>query len=192
MRLLLVGVVAKAHGLRGEVVVLPHHVGSPLWKPGLALFPVPREVADRATDRVDASPANRFVLEAVRKQIAGGEERLLCTFTGIADRDAAEAVRGTHLAVDEGALPALAEDEFYHHELRGFAVVDLQGTTLGAVVGLLEGPAQDLIEVQPPSPVPARGPKPETWFVPFVSAIVKSVDRSSRTITLDPPEGLLP
>jgi len=189
--LLLIGVVAKAHGLRGEVVVLPHHVDSPLWRPGLALFAVPRELADRATDRVQGTPAATFTLQACRRQIAGGEVRLLCTLSGVTDRDAAEALRGLHLAADEGALPALGDDEFYHHELRGFTVIDLDGKALGTVVGVLPGPAQDLLEIQPPL-APSSAKAPDTWFAPFVSAIVKTIDRTSRTITLDPPEGLLP
>jgi len=190
MNLLLVGVVTKAHGLRGEVVVQPHHAGSPLWKPGLAMHGIARDVADRATDRVATAPLRSFVLRGCRSQITGGEQSYLCLFEGVATRDAADALRGLHLAVDETALPPAAPDEFYHHELRGYAVVDTAGTHLGTVVGVFPNPAQDLIEVVPPAT--KADPKPETWFVPFVSAIVTTVSRETRTITIDPPEGLVP
>lgn len=189
--LLLVGVITKAHGLRGEVVVQAHNADSPLWKKGLELHAVPRDVADRATDRVPRPSTAPLVLEACRRQIAGGEVRLLCTLSGIAGRDAAEALRGLHLAVDERALPSLGDDEFYHHELRGFAVVTAGGEALGTVVGVFPGAAQDLLEIQPPPAAPG-GKSPDTWFAPFVSAIVTAIDRGARTITLDPPEGLLP
>jgi 16S rRNA processing protein RimM len=170
--------------------VLPFHLASPLWRVGQRLHGVAREVADGAADRVLATPSGSFVLGGCRKQIAGGEERLLCTFEGVRDRDAADALKGLTLAVELADVPALGDDEFYHHELRGFSVVDLRGAPLGTVVGVFAGPAQDLLEVLPPPSEAA--PEPETWFAPFVSAIVRTVDRQTRTITLDPPEGLVP
>jgi 16S rRNA processing protein RimM len=188
--LLLLGIVMKAHGLRGEVVVQPHHAGSPLWKPGLTLHAVTRELADKAIDRISVTPMRTLRLKACRSQITGGETSYLCLFEGVADRDAAEALRSFHLAVDPALVPALADDEFYHHELRGYAVQDVAGVALGTIVGVLEGPAQDLLEVAPAPTVAV--PKPETWFVPFVDALVKSVSREQRLVVIDPPEGLIP
>jgi len=190
MDLVLVGAVIKAHGLRGEVMVQAHNVASPLWKVGMTLYGVGNDLADEGTDRLEAASLSSYVLRAFRRQIAGGEERLLCTFEGIADRTAAEAMRSVHLAIDGANLPALGDDEFYHHELRGFAVVDGAGLSLGTIVGVFPAPAQDLLEVMPPASKAV--PKPETWFIPFVSAIVKTVDRRTRTVTIDPPEGLVP
>jgi 16S rRNA processing protein RimM len=188
MDLLLIGVVTKAHGLRGEVVVEPHHAGSPLWtKRGLALHALTRDIADLANDRLDARPERSLVMHACRPQIAGGATRYLCTFEGVADRDAAEALRGLHLAVEPAVLPPPDADEFYHHELRGFAVIDPTGAALGRVVGVFAAPAQDLLEVAPTAPADA-----DTFFVPFVEPIVAAIDRAARTITIDPPEGLVP
>jgi len=191
MQLLLVGYVTKAHGLSGEVVVEPHHADSPLWKPGITLHAVTRDAAGTATDRLEAAPVASYRLVACRKQASSGEIRWLCRLEGVADRDGAEALRGTHFGVDPALLPALADDEFYHHELRGFAVEDVAGRALGTVVGVLEGPAQDLLEVAPPAPA-APGKAPETFFVPFVGAIVTHVDRAQRRVIVDPPEGLVP
>lgn len=189
MQLLLIGYVTKAHGLHGEVVIAPHFAESPLWKPGITLHAVTRDVAGAATDRLDAEPHAAYRLVSCRKQASSGEIRWLCRLEGIADRDGAEALRGTHFGVEPTLLPALADDEFYHHELRGFAVEDLAGRALGTVIGVLEGPAQDLLEVAPPALGRA---KTETFFVPFVGAIVTHVDRAGRKVVIDPPEGLVP
>jgi len=199
MDLLLVGVVMKAHGLRGEVAVLPHHPDSPLWRAGTTFQCVSRELADRATDGLVTTPVRTLTLRACRPQTAGGEIRMLCTFEGVESREAADAIRELHLAIPREALPPAGEDEFYHLELVGFTVKDIAGTVLGTVVGVFPQAAQDLIEVSPPpEPDAATMKRPaargsvETWFFPFVAAIVRDVDRATRTITLDPPEGLVP
>jgi 16S rRNA processing protein RimM len=130
-----------------------------------------------------------MAMTACRPQLTQGRTRYLCCFEGVEGRDQAEGLRGFHLGVHPEAVDALGDledGEFYHHELRGFAVRDAAGAELGAVVGIFATPGQDLIEVQPPDP------KAETWYVPFVSAMVVSVDRDARTIVIDPPEGLIP
>jgi len=199
MDLLLVGVVMKAHGLRGEVAVLPHNADSPLWRAGTTFQCVGRELADRATDGLVATPDRALTLRACRPQTTGGEIRMLCTFEGVETREAADAIRELHLAIPRETLPPAGDDEFYHLELVGFTVKDLAGKVLGTVIGVFPQAAQDLIEVSPP-PEPdapskkglaARG-SVETWFFPFVDAFVRDVDRAAKTITLDPPEGLVP
>lgn len=193
MDLLLIGHVIRAHGLRGEVLVEPYHAASPLWRAGSALFAVPGARAGGA-DRVEAEPTHTLPLRACRPQLAHGQTRYLCHFEGVADRTGAEALRGLALAIARDALPPPGEDEFYHHELVGYAVVDRQGRTLGTVQGILAAPAQDLIEVAPPRPAaPGAGDEPpETWYLPFVGAIVLTIDRAEKTIVVDPPEGLVP
>lgn len=199
MDLLLVGVVMKAHGLRGEVAVLPHHPDSPLWRAGTSFHAVGRELADRATDRLEATPLKTLTLRACRPQTAGGEVRMLCTFEGVDSREGADAIRELHLAIESQALPPAGDDEFYHHELTGFTVKDTSGRVLGTVLGVFPQAAQDLVEVAPPTApdattkggVAKRGAV-ETWFFPFVDAFVRDIDRATRTIVLDPPDGLVP
>jgi 16S rRNA processing protein RimM len=53
------------------------------------------------------------------------------TLTGVATREAAEALKGTRLYVPRDRLPALPDDEFYHADLIGLAVVDAGGAALG-------------------------------------------------------------
>lgn len=189
--LLLVGVVVKAHALKGELVVLAFNPGSPVWSRGSELLllspdptgarPLEGQARESRGDRVSEKPLMRLVLKQARPT---PDERLICDFAEVRGRDASERLVGHRLAIPVSALPP-AGDDFYHHELRGMVVADLDGRVLGRVIGVLDGPAQDLLEVA------TEGIK-ETWFVPFVDAIVKQVDRASGRIVVDPPEGLIP
>src|SRR6185312_3093122 len=81
-----VGKVTKAHGLRGEVVVLVFSDNPERFEPGSAMFS-----EDGREFRVRASRPN------------GG--RLLVAFEGVGDRNAAEALRGRTLVVPRSSLP---------------------------------------------------------------------------------------
>lgn len=188
-KLLLIGYVIRAHGLSGEVQVEPHNPQSELWRAGTLLYTLPREQVRPDEDHVAAAGASPRSLSGCRPQITQGRTRLLCRFEGVDDRDRAEELKGLQLAVETSALEALDDDEFYHHELKGFAVQDPSGAPLGTVVGILARPGQDLIEVQPPA---ADDGERDTWYVPFVAAMVVDIDRRTRTIVVDPPEGLVP
>ena len=81
-------------------------------------------------------------------------------------------------------LPAIEEPEtWYHADLIGLAVVDVEGATLGRVSAVQNFGAGDLIEI-----APASGGA--TLLVPFTRDTVPDVDVEGGRITLDPPEGL--
>lgn len=107
-------------------------------------------------------------------------ERLLVSFDGIDDRDAAEELRGP-LFVPAGSVRELAPDEFWHHELVGMSVVDDSGKAVGTVARVVEGAAQDLLEIST-----SDGIK----LAPLVADIVVGIDRAARTVTVSPPPGL--
>jgi len=71
-------------------------------------------------------------------------------FEGIADRSAAEALRGSLVEIDRSALPPLDEGEYYHADLIGVACVDLEGTSVGTIAAVENYGAGDLraIEVE--------------------------------------------
>jgi len=103
--------------------------------------------------------------------------------TGVATREEAEALKGTRLYAPRDRLPPLGDDEFYHADLIGLAVVDAGGVALGVVRAVLDHGAGDILEV-------ARPGKPEL-LLPFTRAVVPTVDIAGRRIVVDPPEGLL-
>jgi 16S rRNA processing protein RimM len=83
-------------------------------------------------------------LESVRPGPSGAVARM----EGIADRSAAEALRGSLLEVDRSALPPLEEGEYYHADLIGLSCVDSEGREVGRVAAVENYGAGDLLEVQ--------------------------------------------
>ena len=106
--------------------------------------------------------------------------RFLVHFEGIDTRDQAMLLRGP-LYVEAGEARALDQDEFWHDDLVGCAVV-VGDAEVGTVSGVLTGPVQDLLQVDT-----ERGER----LVPLVKEIVTTVDTEARRITISPPEGLL-
>ena len=167
---LVVGRVAKAHGVTGEVVVEIRTDDPDIrFAPGSSLRGRPSR----------GGPESRYVVESVRDH--GG--RLLMRLDGVADRTGAESLRGTVFLVDSGDLPPIEDpDEFYDHQLEGLNVVTTTGTAVGSVAEVLHTAAGELLSV--------RTEEGEV-LVPFVSAIVTSVSLADQRIEIDPPEGLL-
>lgn len=161
----LVGIAARAHGLRGEVVV-DIRTDSPdeRFAPGTVL----------------RTPEGTLTVESARPHSG----RLLVRFVEVPDRDAAEALRGTRLLVSTAALPAPADpEEFHDHQLEGLRVELADGPVIGTVREVVHGPAGELLVV-------AR-PELDDALVPFVHAIVPTVDLAAGRIVITPPDGLL-
>jgi 16S rRNA processing protein RimM len=167
---LVVGRVVKAHGITGEVVVeIRTDDPADRFAPGSSLRGRPSR----------GGPENRYVVDSVRDH--GG--RLLMRLDGVADRNAAESLKGIVFLVDTADLPPIDEpDEFYDHQLEGLQVVTTTGTPVGSVAEVLHTAAGELLSVRT---------EDGEVLVPFVSAIVTSVSLADQTIEIDPPEGLL-
>ncbi len=76
---------------------------------------------------------------------------IIARFAEITDRNAAEAARGTELAVSRDALPPLAEGEYYHADLLGLPCVSTDGTDIGVCVAVDNFGAGDVLEVERPA-----------------------------------------
>lgn len=72
----------------------------------------------------------------------------IARFAEIADRNTAEAARGTELTIPRSALPELAEDEFYHVDIIGLRCVSDAGEELGKIFAIYEFGAGDVIEIE--------------------------------------------
>jgi 16S rRNA processing protein RimM len=167
---LVVGRVAKAHGITGEVVVeIRTDDPDTRFVPGTTLRAKPSR----------GGPESRYLVESVREHSG----RLLVRLDGVADRSAAESLKGTLFLVDTADLPPIDDpDEFYDHQLEGLLVVTTAGTPIGSVAEVLHTAAGELLSVHT---------EEGEVLVPFVSAIVTSVSLADQTIEIDPPEGLL-
>ena len=166
--------IGKPHGLRGEVTVRLHTdqperrlaVGAVLATEAEAGRGVPRALTIRST--------------RVHRGI------WLVGFDEVPDRTGAEGLRGTRLVIDEADdAPAADDDEdaFTEDELAGLTVVDPAGVVLGEVAGLDLGTAQDRLVV--------RLADGREVLVPFVEAIVPTVDVEGGHVVVDAPPGLL-
>ena len=161
-----VGRIGRPHGIRGDVVV-----GVRTDEPELR-FAVGSRLE---TDRADVGP---LTVAAVRWQ--SGE--LIVRFRGIRDRTSAGELRGTWLSVDSGTLaPTGDPDEFRDHDLVGLCVRTVDGAEVGVVEDVLHH-GQDTLIVRAAS---------REILVPFVKAIVTSVDVEAGVLVIDPPPGLL-
>jgi 16S rRNA processing protein RimM len=165
--LIVVGIVRRPHGVTGEVSVEPLTDFPERFAPG-ARFQWHGESTGRELEVVSARPHG---------------SRILVRIDGVEDVDAARALAGGDLGVpEEDAVPP-PDDFYYHHEVEGWRCEDSSGRLLGRVVGLerTAGGALLLVDTGRSEPVP----------VPFVSPIVVSVDRATRRVVLDPPDGLM-
>ena len=94
---------------------------------------------------------------------------------GCDDRDSADALRGSQVAVPRDALGEAQEGSLYWVDLVGLEVVDEGGTKLGEVEGLFETGETSVLIV--------KGAKER--LIPFIADYVKAVDREARRITVD-------
>lgn len=164
-----VGRVAKAHGIRGELTV-EVRTDSPedRFAEGTVLT---GQARDGSTTRLTVAAARWH------------SGRLLMRFAEVPDRTVAEELRGVLLLADTGELPPLEDpDEFYDHELEGLRAELTDGTPLGTVREIVHSPGGELLSVDRDG---------AEVLVPFVRAIVPTVDIAGGRVVLDPPEGLL-
>ena len=162
-----VGRIARAHGLRGDVIVNPDtdfveerfHRGAVVWT---------RSV------RGD----EQLTIAALR--IQGG--RPVITFEGIASVDAAEQMAGQELRVPEEALQPLSQGAYYLHQLIGCVVSMRSGESVGTVARVEGGALSSVLAIDG-----ARG----EILIPLAAGICVDVDVAAKRITIDPPQGLL-
>jgi 16S rRNA processing protein RimM len=168
---LLVGIAVRAHGLRGELAV-DVHTDSPDERFAVGSVLTARTAA--------GAPAGQLTVESARMHSG----RLLVRFVEVPDRTAAEAIRGTRLLIGMGALlPPDDPEEFHVHQLEGLRAELEDGSAVGTVRDVVHGPGGELL-------VLARPELPDA-LVPFVRAIVPTVDLDGGRVVLTPPEGLL-
>jgi 16S rRNA processing protein RimM len=154
-RRILLGRIAGAHGIRGEVLIRS--------------FAEPPENVAAYGPLSDEAGGRSFAIESVRP----GPKGLIGRIAGIGDRSAAEALQGTDLYVERGRLPVPAEGEFYHADLVGLAAVDAEGRAVGEITAVQNFGAGDLLEVRLAGSTRAE-------LVPFTEACVPQIDFAAR------------
>ncbi len=125
-----------------------------------------------------ADAAGRVFRLKVMHQV---KDSVVVAVEGVADRNAAETLRGIDLYVDRAVLPAPEEeDEFYLADLIGLTGVTQAGETFGTVRAVQDFGAGDVLEIAPA----AGGP---TLYLPFTREVVPQVDLAAGRLVVVPP-----
>ena len=176
----IVGLIRKAQGIRGEVVIEPL-----TDKPDVVFASGSRVFAGTSTGD----------LAVVRD--AGGQEEtptltvsdsrpfkkgLIVRFEELQDRDSAELWRGRYLLAPFSELPPLQEDQVYLHDLIGMKAVSTSGDELGTVTTFYELPQGLMLDIETP-----RG----SVLIPYRPELVVRTDIEARTIVINDTLGLI-
>jgi 16S rRNA processing protein RimM len=155
-----IGGVARAHGIRGEIVIVTHDPDS-------------ETLGAVETIYVGGEP----------RRISGARDTQrgwLVLLEGVATRTDAERLRGLPVEVDRDALE-VGDDELLLADLVGCAVQRVDGSPWGEIAAVEPGELQDLLVI--------RDGEVER-MLPLVDAFVRSIDLDARVVTVDPPDGL--
>lgn len=165
--MVVVGRIARAHGIRGQVIVDPvTDFPEERFKPGSVLY-------RRTGDAVES-----LTIESLRFH----RGRPIVGLAGVETMNAAEALAGTELRVGTDALQPLPSSAFYHHDLIGCGVETPRGEPIGLVLRV-EGTGTG-------SRLVVGGNDGEI-LIPLVEGICVAFDIAGRTIVVEPPQGLL-
>ena len=165
-----VGRLTKAHGLKGAIKV-------ELYTDDPARRFVPG--ATFTLQVPTSSPWHGKTLELV--ELKWYNLQPVAFFKDVPDRTTAETLIKAILWIDQDLTESTdEEDAWFDHQLVGLRVLR-DGTEVGTVSQIDHFPSQDLLTVSTPS---------GDVLVPFVKAIVTSVDVAAGTLTVDPPFGL--
>ena len=168
-KLLLMGAILGAHGIKGEVKVK-------------SFAAKPSDIGGYGA-LSDAKEKRRFDLSIVGTSDAT-RGILIARIAGVADRNAAEALKGTELYVARDRLPKLTDtEEFYFADLVGLQAVDEGGKVFGRVVSVDNYGAGDLLLVAPDGQADAD----DSFVVPFTKAFVPVVDVVAGKLVLNLP-----
>lgn len=162
-KLILVGRLGAAHGVRGEIRLLS--------------FTQDRAAILSYAPLLDSTGTRAFAVRASRPLKDGA---FIVRLEGIEDRTAAQALTNLDLYASREKLPATQEEEFYVADLVGLLAQDPEGRPIGQVRDVLDYGAGRILEVAPD----AGG---ETLLFPFTRAVAPRVDISAGVIVIAAP-----
>ena len=162
----LLGVVAAPHGVRG-LVRIKSFTEDPM---AVGAYGALSDETGKKEYRVEALSAARGAV--------------LARIAGVADRTAAEALRGLRLYIERSALPVAGDGEWYEADLVGLAAVGRDGRDWGKVVAFHDFGAGLTMEV-------SGGASSDSVMLPFTDEVVPEIDIEGGKVVIDPPAGLL-
>ena len=167
---LVVGLLKKPHGVRGDALIYP------VTDEPDAVFALGKRLT--LLDREGRATGRELVIERSRPY----HRAWLLHFEGIETREALGDLRERHLAIPMAEARPLEDGEFYMHELVGLNVATAGGASVGVVSQVIEAPQGWLLEVTGDG---------KGHLIPFTGGVVERVDRAERLVVITPPAGLL-
>lgn len=161
----IVGEIRKPWGRVGDILATLYAGDESGLQPGMTAF-------------VNGQPAEVLDVHG------GGRGGTVLTLSTIRNPHEADAARGAVLEVATDDLPKLPEDLYYHFELLGMTVTSESGETIGELSEVIETGANDVYAVKP------EGKDAKEILVPAIQGVILDIDRESRTVKVDLPDGL--
>lgn len=164
--------VSDAWGVRGWFKILPYSASPEALFSSKRWFLLPSEKG------APAFAGCRLLKVREAKEHSGA---IVVTAQEIADRNAAEALRGARIFVARSSFPSTAKDEFYWVDLIGLRVQNREQQDLGTVRELLSTGPQTVLVIDFEQPDGKRAER----MIPFVAAYIDDVDLPGRCIHVD-------
>ncbi|MBB5391099.1 MULTISPECIES: ribosome maturation factor RimM [unclassified Herbaspirillum] len=173
--LVIVGHVTGAYGIQGWIRVRPYSAQADA-------------LLNAKTWWLEKSGLPKQDAEVMQSKGHSGD--VVARLTGVADRNAAEALKGNVVYISRKHFPALDDDEFYWVDLIGASVENLQGEQLGVVADMMDNGAHPILRVAMPAQEAGQGAegKPASQpelLIPFVGQFVKTVQQAEKKIIVD-------
>ena len=163
-----VGVIRKAHGVRGEASVEP-------WTDAPGRF-------DDLEQVTLVSPDEKQTREARIESVRAHAGRALVKFAGIETPEEVQLLQNWSVEIPEEEARELEEDEYFLHDLPGLTLVDEEGRERGTVTEVFEGGGGILLGV--------KRPDGKTFELPFAADFCREIDLGTRRMVVSIPEGL--
>lgn len=162
-----VGVVSGAHGIKGELKVLPT-----TDEPGR--FRLLKSISLE----YPANTLKEYPVQAVRFQ----KSAVLLKLDGIDNRTNAEQLKGLELKIPRDSCLKLPEDHYYYFQLIGLLVYSVDGEYLGKLTDVMEMPANDVYIIKDAA---------NEFLIPAIKDVIKAVDLENGIMTIEVLEGLI-
>ena len=163
-----VGVIRRAHGVRGEASIEP-------WTDSVERF---TELESVTLVSPDESSTREVRIESVREH----GERALVKFAGIETPEDVQTLQNWTVEIPEGEARELEDDEYFLHDLIGLTLFDADGKERGVVTDLFEGGGGLLLNVKR-----ADG---REFEVPFAADLCTEINLAEKRMVVALPEGL--
>ena len=162
-----IGIVEKAHGIKGKVRVKP-----------ITDYPPRFKLLESVIIENRSGESRRLAVS----EISVGDRVVYLRLESIETREEAEQLRGTYLGIRRDEVLTLEDDRFYHFEIIGFNVITVSGREIGYVEEVMDLTANAVLVV--------RNVGCES-LIPVIKDVIKEIDKDNRKILIDPINGLI-